>query len=247
MEADLLSPVTEHAEAPVDSVTEMNRPGKRTAFSFLLLASFLLFNGAFVIDQAIRWTDWSAGMLSGLILSIGFAFIWVLLVLPISLAFRARYQMTSRPRRWAMVLLAPSLAWFLLIMSGLFTAPPHAASSFRRFTKADLPEDSRNFRANLWGGGIADYANIYYFETSPANIGKLILVMRLEPDRSFDPAHQVQRRHPNQSFDTLEDNLDFRTLPGTKRYYRNDSPANRYYELFTDESGSRVIVTVSSI
>lgn len=40
MEADLPSPVTEPAEASVDSVTEEGQPGERVAFGLLLLASF---------------------------------------------------------------------------------------------------------------------------------------------------------------------------------------------------------------
>ncbi len=160
------------------SADEAQSP-KGIRFVKLLLISFALCSGSFVMDQTIRWSDSWDGLLNGVIHVFVVGINWCALILPWSLAiwsiFRWRNWQRFRPH-WV---LAPAVVQAFSVVIGLFLSPPTAHGSFKRFAGAEIPSDARNVNYHLSGGGLADYSITYYFECSPESLDKLTTEMKM--------------------------------------------------------------------
>lgn len=146
----------------------------------LLLISFALVTGSFVIDQTIRWSDPLDGLLSGLIQVFVVGINWCVLILPWSLAVWGLYHWCKWHRFRTHWVLAPAVAQVLSIVVWLFLYPPTAHGSYKRFVGVEMPVDAKSVKYHLWGGGFADYSITYYFECSSESLDKLTTDMELE-------------------------------------------------------------------
>ncbi len=146
----------------------------------LLLISFALVTGSFVIDQTIRWSDPWAGFLNGLD-HVGFIGSGLCLdVLPWSLIIWGIYHWLGWKRFRSHWVLAPAVFQALLTLSELFLSPPTAHGSFKQFAKAEMPVNAKIVKYHLLGGGFTKYSITYYLECSYDSLDKLITEMRLE-------------------------------------------------------------------
>ena len=160
------------------STDEPQQP-QRIRFVKLLLISFGLCAGSFVIEQTLRWSDPLDGFLSGLIMVFVVGINWCVLILPWSLAIWGIYHWRNWQRFRTHWVLAPAVVQALSIVIGLFLSPPTAHGNFRRFAKTEVPADAKNLQYHLWGGGTADYSISYYFECSQESLAKLITGMKM--------------------------------------------------------------------
>ena len=161
------------------SADERQSP-KRIRFIKLLLISFALCAGSFVIEQTLRWSDPLDGFFSGLIMAFIVGVNWCIVTLPWSLVIWLIYHWRNWHRFRTYWVLAPAVVQALFIVIGLFLSPPTARGSFKRFAAAEIPVDARNVKYHLWGGGTADYNITYYFECRPESLDKLTAEMKLE-------------------------------------------------------------------
>ena len=152
---------------------------KPMPFGRLLLISFAVFNLGYIVDQTISWSDHLQGLANGIFHVMFSGIAWCIFVLPWSLIIFAFY----RWRRWERFrthwVLAPALLAVMVSIGFLIAHPPTASNRLRTFAKADLPDRIRNLHYHFSGGGITDYSDTYYFETTPAEVDRLVLEMRL--------------------------------------------------------------------
>ena len=78
-----------------------------------------------------------------------------------------------------------------MIIAGLIFSPPNPQKRFQSFAKVHLPEDTEDLRYHFSGGGLADYTDTYYFQTTPKEIDRLISEMNLsEGNRGGTPVQK---------------------------------------------------------
>jgi hypothetical protein len=71
---------------------------------------------------------------------------------------------------------------------------PTAANRSSRLADTPLPAAARNLKFELRGGGIADYSDTCYFETSPAEVDRLIREIGLVEDEFYMPSSHRFRK-----------------------------------------------------
>ncbi|WP_395715766.1 hypothetical protein [Prosthecobacter sp.] len=159
--------------------------GRQMHFAKAYLLSFGVFCFGLVVDQAARWTDHLAGIVNGLFQCIYMGIAWCLYLLPWSLLVFGLYRWRKWKRFRTHWMVAPSAAFFVLVLVILLIEPPTAANRFRSIAKVELPSTAIDLHYSLSGGGLADYGDQYYFKCRPEDVSKLIEVMKLAEDQSY--------------------------------------------------------------
>ena len=213
---------------------EQDNP-KHLNFWLLLVISFVLCNLAFIIDQTFRWSNHAEGFMNGIyhILFLGIA--WLVYFIPWSLLIFTLYKWRKWKRFRTLWVLAPAIFIFLSMIAGLIFQPPIPAKRFKRFTRTELPANIQNLHYNFSGGGIADYYDTYYFETTPEEVDRIISAMGLDENKSY-PAEEARYLSPSQ----LEVYPDISTWKDAKQY-KSDNHA-WFYILLTDASRTKVYI-----
>ncbi|MES2595524.1 MAG: hypothetical protein V4662_09325 [Verrucomicrobiota bacterium] len=211
---------------------------QRLGFGKLLLISFALFTGSFVIDQTIRWSDPLDGLLSGLIQIIFTGSSWVVFMLPWSLAVWGIYRWCHWQRFRTHWVLGPAVLQVLLASAGLFVSPPTTQGSFRRFAKAEIPSDAKNIQYHQSGGGLADYSIHCYFECSEQSLEKLATDMHMGEQREMtaEEAEFLSPIKPRPGFP------DYTKWVGGRRY--SSESRNWFFDIFTDPTKTKVYVKI---
>ena len=218
-------------------------PPKRAHFGLLLLSSFLLWSGAYVIDQTVRWTNHFEGFVNGVFHAIFImSLVWAVYLGPWS----ALIWILSRWRGWHRYrtpwVLGPAVLAFVLQMGSLVMSPPDARTRFERFAGAELPDEIADLRVHFTGGGITDYGDTYHFTCTPQETGHLIRDMQLEKDPAFANAEA----EPGSSFVIPLPGgwPDHREWDGRVQY--RGGPPGWFFYLLTDESQTRVYIFIGS-
>lgn len=215
-------------------------PAKRLSFGLLLLISFVLFNGAYVIDQMFRWSDPLQGLTNGLIHIFFNGITWLLIILPWSLVIRALYRRRKWRRFRSQWVLAPSLLVMALTFATLVFSPPTPENRFRHFAHTELPENVDQLHYHFTGGGIADFGDTYYFQTTPAEVDRLITEMALQEDTFF-----AERKAGYSSVPTLPDCPNHQLWPDAKLYQRSEN--GWFYYLLHNAEKTEVYVFIACI
>ena len=214
-------------------------PDERKKILLLLLISFAVFNLGYIIDQTIRWTNHLEGFLNGVFHIVFMGLAWCIWCLPMTLVILAVY----RWRRWRRfrthwVLAPPSLA-FAITVIGLLTHPPTARVRLKTFANTTLPDNARALQSFRSGGGVADYYDVYYFQTTPHEITRMIQEMGLDEDQHF----KSERRWS--PFMRLPNSPDYREWTNPTQYTGGHDGWSYY--LITDESRTQVYISFSCI
>lgn len=215
---------------------------KRLHFGLLLLISFALFNLGYIVDQTVRWSDHAQGFFNGVVHILFFGIAWCFYLLPWSLIVFALYRWRGWKRfrtQWA---LAPAVLVLLAMIGGLLFQPPTPSRRFKGFAKTELPSNARNLHYHFSGGGVADYGDTYYFETTPDEVGRIIGDMRLEADEFYG-----REGLTHTSVSRLPGCPDFSTWKGAKQYKGWDDRQHWFYYLITDATRTKVYMMIGCI
>ena len=212
---------------------------KRLHFGLLLLISFALFNLGYIVDQTFRWSDHVQGFVNGIIHILFFGIAWCFYLLPWSLIVFGLYRWRGWERFRAQWVLAPAVLVLLATIGGLIFQPPSPARRFKNFAKIELPLNTRNLHYHFTGGGIADYGDTYYFETTPEEVDRLIDEMGLQEDEFYG--------RPGVSYtpvSPLPNWPDFSTWDGARQYRGGDDRDHWFYYLITDVTRTKVYMLI---
>ena len=220
-----------------DELTENNT--KRLNFGLLLLISFVLFNLGYVIDQSIRWSDHAKGFQNGLNHILLTGIVWCMVFLPWSLLIVALYRWRQWQRFRTPWVLAPAVLMFLVAIGGLVFQPQTPSERFQRFAVTEFPTNAHNIRCHFSGGGIADYTDTYYFETTPEEVDRIIRELDLEEDILYG-----REGLTHTAVSPLPNCPDFKTWVGAKQYRANDDDSDWFYYLITDASRTKVYMMI---
>ncbi|MES2738663.1 MAG: hypothetical protein V4672_20270 [Verrucomicrobiota bacterium] len=207
---------------------------KQLHFSAALACSFGLVTGAFVVEQAIRYTDHLEGLVSGLLHVFFTGIGWAVYFLPWSLLVYAVYYWGKWNRFRTAWIIAPALLWFFGQLSSLITSPPTPQHRLKQYAGASLPLVTEGLRYYFRGGGVADYSDTYYFKCSKDDVDRLILEMQLERDPSFG---QLEAWGP---IAALRDAPDPKTWKSATMYRRNDG--GWFYYLLVNAGSTEVYI-----
>jgi len=233
-----------HGEEGMNA-TEQREP-RRLHFGHILLISFVVYSLGYIIDQTVRWTDHLRGFMNGVLQStVPFGFQWCILVLPWSVMIFALYRWRKWRRFRTHLVLAPAVVWLIVSIGSLIVYPPTPSNRFKQFVKIDLPKNIQNLRYDFTGGGLADYRDSYYFQTTPEETDRLITEMKLAPagpfarDGTDGPSDWAVEIPPGFS--------DITQWQGAVLYRRTDDLTGWYYSLITDSNKTRVYIEVSCL
>ncbi len=130
----------------------------------------------------------------------------------------------------------PALLVLISFLLSLVLDPPTPSQRFSRFAKTELPAKAGNLKFEFLGGGIADYCDTYYFETTPAEVDRLIREIGLVEDEFYTPSSYRFRKLP--------DAPDPREWQGSRRFRKSDDRDLWFHELITDGTKTRVYVQI---
>lgn len=221
---------------------ETTKDIKRLHFGLQLLISFALFNLGYIVDQTVRWSNHAQGFFNGVVHMLFFGIAWCFYLLPWSLVVYALYRWRGWKRLRTQWVLAPAVLVFLAMIGGLIFQPPTPSRRFKSFAKTELPPNARNLHYHFSGGGVADYGDTYYFETTPEEVERIIGEMRLNEDEFYgrkDLTHTTVSRLPGCP--------DISTWEGAKQYTGWDDQQNWFYYLITDDTRTKVYMMVGCI
>ena len=216
---------------------------KRLHFAFLLLLSFLVFLAGFTFEQTFSWTNHLDGFMSGLIQGGMLGVAWCLIyVLPWSLIIFGLYRWRGWERFRTQWILAPSILIVILLAGSLITDPPSPANRFKRFAKTELPTNAQNINFRFRGGGFADYADTYYFKTTPVEVDRIIADLGLAEDQIYG------RQGKSYTIVTpLPGSPDFASWKSRKQFTGWDERQQWFYYLITDSTRTHVYVMIGCI
>lgn len=215
-------------------------PANPFGFGRLLLMSFGIFSLSFLIDQMLRWSDPIKGLESGVVHIGLFGVFWVLILAIWSLIIFGLYNWRNWQRFRSQWVLAPALLVLITFIVSLVLDPPTPSQRFSRFAKTELPANAGNLKFEFLGGGIADYCDTYYFETTPAEVDRLIREIGLVEDEFYTPSKHGLRRLPGAP--------DPATWPTSRRFRnRQDVELRWFHELITDGTKTRVYIQIMCI
>lgn len=215
-------------------------PAHPFGFGRLLFISFGIFSLSFLIDQTLRWSDPIEGLKNGLVHIGLFGIFWVLSLAIWSLVIFGLYRWRNWQRFRSQWVLLPALLVLISFLLSLVLDPPTPSHRFSRFAKTELPANAGNLKFEFLGGGIADYCDTYYFESTPTEIDRLIREMDLVEDPVYEPSEHGLRKLPGAP--------DPATWPASRRFRnRQDVELRWFHELITDGTKSRVYVQVMCI
>jgi hypothetical protein len=221
---------------------EPSKP-KRMHFALTLLLSFLASPVGYTIDQTFRWTNHWDGFLSGLIQGGMLGIPWCLIyVLPWSLIILGLYRWRRWQRFRTQWILAPSILIVIVMIGSLIVDPPSPTRRFKNFAKTELPANAQNLNFRFSGGGFADYADTYYFKTTPEEVDRIIADMGLAEDELYGReglSHTTVSR--------LDGCPDFSSWEGAKQFQGWDDRQHWFYYLITDSTRTEVYVMVGCI
>jgi hypothetical protein len=211
-------------------------PERPFGFWSLLFIWFGIFSLSFIIQEAFRWSNPLEGLLNALFHIAFFGIFWIINFLLWSLLVYCLYRWRKWRRFRSQCVLAPVLLLLLATVVSLVFNPPTAAGRFSRLAETPLPADARNLKFELRGGGIADYCDTYYFETTPEEVDRLIREIGLVEDEFYTPASHRFRKLP--------DTPDPREWQGSRRFRKSDDRDHWFHELITDGTKTRVYVQI---
>jgi hypothetical protein len=215
---------------------------KRLHFGLLLLISFALFNLGYIVDQTVRWSDHAQGFLNGVIHILFFGIAWCFYLLPWSLIVFGLYRWRGWKRFRTQWVLAPAVLVLLATIGGLLVQLPTPARRFKNFAKTELPANAENLNYHFSGGGVADYGDTYYFETTPEEVDRIIGDMRLEEDEYYG-----REGLTHTSVSALPGCPDYSTWKAAKQYKGWDDKQHWFYYLITDDSRTKVYMMIGCI
>ena len=215
---------------------------KRLHFGLLLLISFALFNLGYVVDQTFRWSTHAQGFINGVFHILFFGIAWCLYLLPWSLIVFGLYRWRGWKRFRSQWVLAPAVLVLLATIGGLLFQPPTPSKRFKNFAKTDLPANVRNLHYHFSGGGIADYGDTYYFETTPEEVDRIINEMNLEEDEFYG-----REGLTHTTVSPLDACPDYSAWEGAKQYKGWDDNEHWFYYLITDATRTKVYMMIGCI
>lgn len=211
-------------------------PSNPFGFGRLLFMSFGIFSLSFLIDQTLRWSDPIKGLQSGLV-HIGFLGVFWLPSLAIwGLVIFGLYRWRDWQRFRSQWVLAPAIFVLISFIVSLVLDPPTPSQRFSGFAKAELPANAGNLKFEFLGGGFADYCDTYYFETTPAEVDRLIREIGLVEDEFYTPSKHGLRRLPGAP--------DPAGWHGSRRFRKSDDRDHWFHELITDGTKTRVYIQI---
>ena len=193
--------MTSHPMSPNHDTIAAQPPRRETSLILLLGASFGMFTGSFVLDQAFRWTDPLHGIANGVFHMSIIGVVWLLEGLLPGLLIYGLYRWRGWQRFRSLVIVSPSLVLCASVITGLIFSPTTPASRLKRFTGIDLPASAHDIRTDFTGGGICDYGDTYYFRCDPKETDALVEALRLhfvEP-RSSEAFGRISPEWPDLS------------------------------------------------
>jgi hypothetical protein len=205
----------------------------------LLVASFVLFTGSFVLDQAFRWTDPLEGITSGVFHVFFTGIAWLLYGLVPGLLIYGLYRWRGWQRFRTVAIVFPGIAALVVAIVGLIASPTTPAKRLKQFTGADLPASTRDLRTHFTGGGVADFGDTYYFRCSPNDTDALIRALSLTPTDSHDQHFFSKRPFPAWP--------DPSTWTGSTLYRGGRDEGGWFYYLHTDAPREQVYLLVTCI
>ena len=223
--------------------TEETQKQKRLHYAIVLLLSFLFFTAGFAIEQTFRWTNHFDGFMNGLIQGAIFGVTFCLIfILPWSLLIHALCRWRRSQESPNLLILAPSILFFIAMIGSLVIDPPNPRNRFKEFANTELPSNASNFHYRFTGGGIVDYQDTYYFTTTPAEVKRMIAEMNLEEDEIFD-----RKGMSPTNIDPLPGCPDFSSWEGAKQFKGWDDQKQWFYYLITDATKTKVYMKVGCI
>jgi hypothetical protein len=130
----------------------------------------------------------------------------------------------------------------LVAIGALIIHPPTPRNRFRSFAKIELPANAGNLHFHFTGGGIADYGDTYYFETTPGEVERIIRELNL----SQDSAYGFEGNY-HTSIEKIPGCPDFHSWVGARQYRGNDADENWFYSLITNSSKTQVYMRICCI
>lgn len=210
-----------------------NAPRKKPlSFGWVVLLSLHLLVLAFAIPETFRWTDRWTGFYIGLVTGGIFALMVAVLLLPVLLLVVKLLSRWWKPGQFSRALMI-ALPLVLLGVQVVDTATTSAPERFEGATDVALPANANNLRTYFSGGGLADRADEYYFETTPEEVDRLIRELALEERGEPYPRDWFRLSLPEPLAD----------WPGAVTYkgYRSSMD---FFVLITDGSRTRVFLQV---
>lgn len=208
----------------------------------LLLSSFILFNLGFVITEVFRWTNRWDGLFNGIFHSMFAGIFWAVTFLPWSCLVYALYRWQGWEKYRTSWILAPALCMFVFSIGKTIFDPQTPSARFERFTKTELPENARKLAYFFSGGGMADYKDIYSFETTPAETNRLITQLSLTETDDRPPKKFRTRQSGNGNSFQNPNNWS-----ESKKLMTWDDDGHWFFELYTDSSRKKVYMVVGCI
>lgn len=176
------TPPVAQSTPPLPRPTVM--PRRQPHLLVLLTASFLMFTGSYVVDQAFRWSDPIEGIASGLFHVFFTGIAWLFSGLVPGLVVASLYRWRGWRRFRTVAITATGIAALALTIAGLIFDPTTPAGRLKDFAGAELPSSARDLHTHFSGGGIADYSDYYYFRCEAADTEALIRALHLKIDES---------------------------------------------------------------
>lgn len=236
-----------HAPAPpVDELDGVGRHSRILTMTdrqphllLLLVASFVLFTGSFILDQAFRWTDPLEGIASGIFHVFFTGIAWVIYGLVPGLVTYGLYRWRGWQRFRTIAIIFPGIAVLVATVVGLFIWPTTPARRLKQFTGADLPSSVHDLRTHFAGGGVADFSDTYYFRCTPVDTDAVIRALNLQPTDRYDQQFFSERPYPSWP--------DPSTWSGSTLYRGGRDETGWYYYLRTDVAREQVYLLVTCI
>ena len=104
-----------------------------------------------------------------------------------------------------------AICWVLVIF---IVDPPAARSRFKKFTGVELPKNARDLGFSGEGGGLADFCDTYFFQSTPDEVDRLIRDLGLEEDTFWNG-----RKSSGLPGLPLPGCPDFRTWQNSRHYH----------------------------
>jgi len=200
---------------------------RKTPLSFgWVWASLVLMAVAFAIPETFRWNDPWTGFSNGLMAGATFALGGAVLLFPVLLVVKLASRWW-KPGKFTRALL---IALPLVLLGARLLYPVNPAEPFKNATSSALPANAKGLRSVTSGGGIADRGDEFYFETTPEEVDRLILELRLRRDESPDWPERVRRKMRLPDEPTL--------WTDAVKYYGDRK--STFYTLITDGTRTRV-------
>lgn len=215
---------------------------KQLRGGLLLLLSFAVFNLGYIVDQTIRWSHPLHGLINGVFHILAHGMIWCLFFLPWSLGVIALYRWRKWKRFRTHWVLAPAVLVLLTSIGDLILHPQTASKRFKNSAKTELPSNAQNLHFHFSGGGLADYSDTYYFETTPEEVDRLIAEMKLSEDENYGIEGLFYT-----PISPLEKYPDFSTWKDAQQYTGLDDKKHWFYHLITDTSRTKVYIMVGCL